>query len=437
MNTLLALTFVLSSQNLTPCEDFRSAYCMTLDVPENPEQPKARQISVKVMVAKSTSRNKKEDPIFFLAGGPGQSATSVAPHIVGLFRELRQSRDIVFVDQRGTGDSNGLECESESNTLADALRVEFDFEALEKCRKSYDADLRFYTSLYAANDLDAVRKTLGYKTINLFGVSYGTRMAMVYAQEFPENTRALILDGNAPIDIKLPLHSGEDAKRALSLLERDFGEALDLSSLNLPQTVKVAHPLTGVYEEVTFSEQNVAAIIRGTLSSTTMSALIPLAMRRAKEGDFRALAGLALGDEGGISLGMFLAVVCNEDIPQITDDDLTKIDGVFLTKDTVRSLQKVCAAWPKAKAHSKKAISARALVLSGELDPVTPERWAKIVQKRIERSTLVTVPQSGHGTWTKKCARDMMRDFLDDKALDNSCLKNIKREPFFKNELGP
>jgi len=185
-----------------------NAECGKLSVLENPDDPKGRRISLNIQRLPAISPLAAADPLFILTGGPGQAATEFADYVAPLFRDVRKKRDIILLDQRGTGQSNPLDCEPEEeeedwtiNDAASQLKREV---LLQHCLDSYDADLRFYSTTYAMADLDKVRAALGYQRINLWGVSYGTRAALVYMRDYPEQVRTAILDGSAPVNMMIP-----------------------------------------------------------------------------------------------------------------------------------------------------------------------------------------------------------------------------------------
>ncbi len=198
------------------------AYCGTLSVFENRDTREGRKIDLYIVVLPALSRDAKPDPVFFLAGGPGQGAAQLARGLRDLFRRVQADRDIVLVDQRGTGKSHPLNCKSDSDSLADINEPDqTGLDRLKKCMAGYDADLRLYTTPIAMDDLDEVRRYLGYDTINIYGGSYGTRAALVYLRQHEANVRAMVIDGVAPPDMRLPLFFARDAQRALDLLLAD------------------------------------------------------------------------------------------------------------------------------------------------------------------------------------------------------------------------
>ncbi|RPI33653.1 MAG: alpha/beta fold hydrolase, partial [Chloroflexota bacterium] len=195
----------------------KEAKCGTLTVYENREAGSGRQIDLRIAVIPSISRNPAPDPLFFLTGGPGQAATESFPVMASAFERIQQKRDIVLVDQRGTGQSNPLKCpvlDEDLENQADDAYMDF----LNTCLESLDADPRLYTTWIAMQDLDQVREALGYQQINLYGVSYGTRAVLTYLKQYPDRVRSVILDGVVPQDEVLGIDVGRDAQRALDMI---------------------------------------------------------------------------------------------------------------------------------------------------------------------------------------------------------------------------
>src|SRR4030095_13394287 len=164
----------------------REARCGTLSLPENPDAPEGTKIRLRYAVVPAVARQKAPDPIFVLAGGPGQAATRAAAGILPLFRQLNATRDIVFVDQRGTGGSNALECERPpaNAPLAQSFDLARTRARLADCLRRQRADLAQYATWIATRDVDAVRAALGAQQVNLWGGSYGTRAALEYLRQF-------------------------------------------------------------------------------------------------------------------------------------------------------------------------------------------------------------------------------------------------------------
>jgi pimeloyl-ACP methyl ester carboxylesterase len=460
---------------LEPCpasDDIEDGLCGALEVFEDREAAAGRTISLRVVVLPALSGKSLPDPLFFLAGGPGQAASELTELLRPVFWEINRTRDLVFVDQRGTGASNPLTCEFEAETPSEAVLLnpwedellrEQMIEKLQACLAEFDADPRLYTTPIAMDDLDDVREALGYDTINLLGGSYGTRAGLVYLRRHPERVRTAILDGLAPVSLKLPLYMGRDAVRALDLLIGDcaadsscdaaypkLGAQLQalLESLEQgPVRETVDHPQTGRPTEVVVSRTWLASIVREPLYSSDLSVLLPLAISQAAKGDYGPLAAMAMGVAGNSSLstGMFLSVVCSEDMPAITavDRELAANDPFFGT-DLVDSQTALCEVWPRGELpdhYSDPVESDRpVLLLSGLLDPVTPPRWAAKVGQSLTNAREIVVPGVGHNTIPVGCMPELMAEFIEQESaegLDFSCVEKVERPRFFDSTLGP
>ena len=193
------------------------AQCGTYKVAENPAEPDGRQLELQLAwIPVDEDAEVAPDPVFLLAGGPGQAAKMVYPAASAAFKDVLDKRNVILLDQRGTGGSNPLECDVDEDiepTTEAAVR------ATEQCRDalSKKADLRFYTTTDAVRDLETVRKALGVDQVNLVGVSYGTRVAQQYAMRHPDHTRTIVLDSVAPNELILGNEFAANLEQALDL----------------------------------------------------------------------------------------------------------------------------------------------------------------------------------------------------------------------------
>jgi pimeloyl-ACP methyl ester carboxylesterase len=455
---------------LKPCRlegTGRQALCGTHEVWEDRAAKKGRKVPLKVVVVPALAGSPEPDPLVLLAGGPGQGAAKLAGHMVPVLERIQRNRDLVFVDQRGTGDSRPLACDPvpPDAPLAKQFDSHFYEEEFRKCLAGYDADVRLYTTPIAMDDLDEVREALGYQKLNLYGVSYGTRAALVYMRQHPEHVRTVILEGVAPMSLLLPLYVARDSQRALELLfthcEQDAEckkrypdlrgrfEALLAQLQQAPVHTKVEHPLTGVPEEFTLTRDAFTGVLRGLLYMPEAASLVPLVLDRATQGDWRPLVaihhGMSSGINGNMSQGMFLSVVCAEDAPHISPEAIEReTKGTWLGSAGVSNLLLPCAFWPKGelpKDYREPVKSdAPVLLLSGELDPVTPPSWGDDAKKTLTHSLHVTLPGVGHGTSSIGCARALMEDFVNRgsvEGLASKCGEGLKRPPFFTSFAGP
>ena len=466
-----------AAQSETNLEDCRldgvsvPARCGSLTVHEDRTAGDGRTIDLKIVVIPAVSDNPEPDPLFFLAGGPGQAATEVAGMMLPLLADVRRNRDLVFVDQRGTGGSGRMTCaffesDVDEQQLGESLQVDtLPLDDLRECLAEVEtvADPRRYTTPVAMDDLDDVRAALGYETINLFGGSYGTRAGLVYMRRHPERVRTAVLDGLAPVSMRLPSNVSVDAHRALDRLFADCAadagcnEAFpDLAQTfarviaNLeanPQPLDATHPRTGEPFALTLTAAGFAGGLRGVLYSPTLASLVPWTIARAAEGDLAPyLAQIApLVDSGEVlDLGMFLSVLCAEDVSQIADGDAERLaaDGV-LGRLLIEVTTGACTVWPAADLPAGYFEPVRsdtpALLLSGGLDPVTPPRWGEEVLAGLSDARHLVAPGAGHGVIARGCADELVAEFIETGShadLDAGCLERIRRPPFLLSAAG-
>ncbi|MEO8059041.1 MAG: alpha/beta hydrolase [Burkholderiales bacterium] len=457
------------AQPLTECRVAglrHSVQCGVLQRALDPARPDGPKIDIHYVVAPALARRKLPDPVFLLAGGPGQSAITLAPNMLALFARLNNRRDIVFVDQRGTGQSAPLECaDPQRESLAEQADPDRPFKRLMECKAALlklpyikePADLGFFTTPLAMQDLDAVRRALGAERINLVGASYGTRAALDYARQFPQTVRRSVIDGVAPPDMVLPASFSTDGQAAFDKLLADCEREpackkafptlrADWLALlaSLPRAVSAAHPVTGLPERFTLTREMVLAAVRGPLYAPAFAAALPAAIGAAAQGRFEALIGMGslMSSRKGaqLAIGMHFSVVCAEDLPLL--DKATDLPGSDFGADQATLYRRACAEWPRgvvpAGFYSVATSATPVLLLSGGLDPATPPRHGERVAKLLGANALhVIVPNAGHGVMSIGCMRDVIYRFIDstdDKealAVDAACVKSIPRPPAF------
>lgn len=457
------------TDRLQPCagdDTPNDALCGTFTVFENRATKQGRQIDLNIVVLPALRADAAPDPLFFLAGGPGQGAAKMSKTIREMYRRVQTDRDIVLVDQRGTGKSNPLECIEQDDSLRVLMETpESALAKLKTCLSGYDADLTQYTTTIAMDDLDDVRAHLGYDKINIYGGSYGTRAGLVYMRQHGEHVRAAVLDGLAPTNMRLPLFFPRDAERAFNLLVTDcegdegcrkaypdFGQRFRALMARLesgPPTVAVTHPRTGERGEVRIDARLVANVIVMVLYSPMASALVPAIVERAEQNDFQGMLALAgLNDSGGesnMSVGMQLSVICAEDAPRITPEETARESAGTLFGQYVMQMQRdACAFWPRGSVDASfyEPVTSRipTLVMSGELDPVTPPVWGEDTAKHLPASKHIVMPGTGHTAGGTGCGLRIIKAFLDAGTTDNldtTCVATVRRPPFFLTPAGP
>ncbi|MFL5541863.1 MAG: alpha/beta fold hydrolase [Longimicrobiaceae bacterium] len=392
--------------------------CGVIRVSENPGAPRGRQLSLRVVVLRARSSPAEPDAVFYLSGGPGQAATAGAAAVARELAEVRERRDVVLVDQRGTG-PDGLQCSLGRHGDAARAWVTGDFPPgrLEACRRRWGADLRFYLTVNYVEDLERARAALGYARVDLVGVSYGTRPALAYLRRYPERVRTLTLRGVYPPSAPLPLNVARDAQAVLDRLAADH-PALpgDVArALARANSAPARLPVEGGREK-----GDTLVVTRDVLAGSLLMALygragaeqVPAAARAAAEGRPEALvsigAGAMLSLAQTLSPGLYLSVVCSEDVVQIRPGE-GAAPGTFLGDLLVRNLERVCASWPRGRPPAGYTEPVRsdvpALVISGDADPVTPPRWGALVASTLPRGAHLVLAGEGHIPSFPPCAR--------------------------------
>jgi pimeloyl-ACP methyl ester carboxylesterase len=444
------------------------ALCGVLARPLDPATPQGHPIDIHFAVLPSLARNKKSDPVFFFAGGPGQSALALAGPVSRLLARLQNRRDVVLIDQRGTGRSAPLRCDDAALTrpLAEQFDPQRQLAEIERCRLALQAlphgDLRMYTTTLAMHDAEAVRRRLGAHSINLVGASYGTRAALEYMRLFPQAVRRAVLDGVAPPDMVLPLAAALDAQAAFDALlaacDADVTCKTHHPSLRaqwaqllagLPREVSVPHPVTGREERLNVSADMVQALVRQALYSPVLASALPVAIGEASAGRLAPLVGLASALGGGrrsaaLAQGMHFAVVCAEDFAPL---QAAAVPPAGVGAELATLYRQVCANWPRgvvpAGFHIVPPAPGAVLVLSGGIDPVTPPRHGeRVVLALGPQARHVVVPNAGHGVLALPCQRDVLFRFIDaadhGQALrvEADCAAAMPRPPAFA-PVGP
>lgn len=441
------------------------ARCGTLEVWENRATRAGRRIPIRFVVIPGTGAQPAQEALTYLAGGPSDAATGAAAWMPRLFGPARQGRDILLVDQRGTGESNPLNCvlygprEDAASYLGPFLPADRVRACVPDLQRK--ADLAHYTTDQAADDLDEVRAALGYERLDLFGGSYGTRLALVYMRRHPARVRSAVLLGVVPTDAALPLRTAPDAQRALDgvvaeceaeaacraafpELRADARRSLERVAGG-PVQVDVVNPATGEPARIAFTRDLYAEAVRYLLYGAGSAGLVPVMVHQAAGGDFGPIAETALDrrmnlvDSG--SHGVYLAVTCAEDVPYADPAEGARLaSGTFLGDYRLRDQRAACAAWPRApidpRFREPVVSDAPTLIISGEWDPATPPGDGERVARHLRNSLHVVVPHGAHGFGgleNASCIDRLMNDFVraaSVAALDTACVRTVRRRPF-------
>lgn len=421
--------------------------CGVIAVRENPADNNSRMIDLHVLRLPAVTLRAAADPLMIISGGPGQSAIKLAKDFPWLFADVRKQRDLIFVDQRGTGKSSPLECElgeTPDNHLSSEQQHQQFLDQLQQCAESHAAVAPYYVTPFAIDDMEVVRQTLGYEKLNLWGVSYGTRVALSYLRAYPQQVRSVILDGVAPAGMDLSKSWLVDNQRALSLIaeqchdneacQQRYGDIQSHYQALLERlagnavTVDVNHPRTAHSTSLQIDPVKLEGLVRMSMYSRDLARLLPFFIHEAIEQRYQPLAGalLVMNDQDftGISYGMHYTVLCNEDYqaPEAGQE----------VNSSIRFMGQACAFWPKAElpdSYYQPVVSdVPVLILSGDRDPVTPPRWGESVKENLSQSRHIVVPGGHHFVSGEGCVRQLMTLFIQSGSvqdMDTSCVNNI------------
>lgn len=434
------------------------ARCGTFLVPENRRLARSRMLPLRLVILPSRS-TRPRDPVFILSGGPGQPATDQAQYYHGGWQS--ENHEIVLMDLRGTGEGTALSCSlggSDDDLQGYLDGYLADGAGYAACRDALQqrADLLQYTTMNAMRDLDELRQALGYRRINLEGGSYGTRAAITYIRMFPQRVHAALLFSLVPIENRSPLYHAAAAQRAFSLLvgqcradaacraaypdiDGDLQAVLERLRAE-PARVRVPHPVTALPTEVRLGASGFADALRVMLYSIDSGRRVPLFLKRARAGDLVPFAEAALRSSRrfaqSIRPGLLLSFTCAEDVSRIRPEEVAKeTTGSFIGDQRVRNQMAACSVWPKGDVPQDyyRPLRSRvpAILVSGDLDPVTPPSWGEIALRYFPNGMHVVIP--GTHTPTNDCVNELGRKlFLTGsvRGLDGNCAAATKLPPF-------
>ena len=440
------------------------ARCGTLEVPEDPARPDGRRIELAYAVVGAPTRQPRPDPVFYLAGGPGQSARDVLPLMRHTLREVNQNRDLIFLDQRGTGASNALRCDF--GAVDPFLEPDPDVikSLYRDCLDSLDADVRHYLTQDAARDLNALREHLGYGQINLVGTSYGTRLAQVYLRAYPDHVRSMILDGVVPTRLVLGSEHGRALDDALGRIlarcsddpacnERFPDLPAKLADLAMryesSRQLTLVHPRSGRDQVMDLNRDGLAQALRMLTYAPQSQALLPLlideaARREVPERIASQLMQIYEQLDAMISVGLEAAIGCSEDWPHWQTMDATAEADTLLGPGMREGRQMICEIWPQGDVpddfHTPFQSEVPVLLMSGEFDPVTPPRYGEEAAAQYPNHRHLVGQGQGHGILGPPCTSMLAARFINDldvEGLDTTCMDRLGPTPFFIDLLGP
>ncbi len=428
-------------------------FCGTFRVPEDRTRPRGRTIALNIVVMPSLAAAPDADPVVYLAGGGVTAATRYVGMLDRVFRQLRERRDILLVDQRGTGGSNPLECAA-VGPLPPPSGLPAYVAAVRSCAAELQrrADLRQYTTSPAMDDLDAVRAWLGYERLNLMGVSYGTWAAQVYLRQHPSHVRSVTLLGPMPIDVpmfvEIPRNAQEALDRVLGACEQDaacrrgFPEVRRELQPALQRLAEAPRSLEVRPEEgaapvrVLVDDRLLIDILYAALGSGRSVGDIPQFIHAAFEGRLEPIAELAAQELAAppppvppAPKGVFLSLLCAEMLPRMSPGDIgAATAGSFLGDYQLRSQLAQCGVWPAARVARSFRTPVRTdlpvLVMAGTLDHTTPPRYGERLVANFPHGRFIEMPGRGHMD-ADRCVAGIVASFLvsgSTDGLDTACL---------------
>ncbi len=441
------------------------ALCGELTVPLDPSNPSGETLTLTIAKVPARTNKPQSDPFTLIAGGPGQSATESFPPVAAAFRHILLERDIYLIDQRGTGESHKLTCENDDSSL-----FEFDPELIsqqaKECRESLPYDHRFFTTSVAVQDMELVRKALGIEQWNIYGVSYGSRVALHYLRRFPDQVRTLILDAVVAPEVALGPEIAVMAERALDAMfarcENDnscneaFPGLATKANALISSLKKESRPVqyedlnSGQLRTLDFDHQHLAVTLRLMSYSAYGNAILPSMLFDASENNnlapFARQAELQVRSIGNsIANGMHQAVVCTEDEPFTDiDDGREQSTDTYLGADLIDAFKISCEQWEAGVIDDdfKQAVESTVptLLLSGSADPITPPEYAERAMAKLANAKHIVNEHQGHMQAASGCMPSILAQFIklgDVKQLDTACLKRLTAPPFFIDANGP
>lgn len=449
----------------------RTVQCAWYEVPENHDEPEGKRIQLFITRLPAKKSKKAVDPVLFLAGGPGQSASEAYLHIDYKFGRLNKDRDFYLIDQRGTGHSNYLGCNESLERQYEQFAYEQDAEKikalLQQCFDELPGDSRFYTTSVAIQDFESVRSALSIKQWNLFGVSYGTRSGIHYMRKHPGAIRTAMLDSLVPPDLPLLQDIATNSQKTLSVLFQRCHDNIDcverfpdleneITSLfsrleETPVITKVENFRTGQLEDISFHHNHLAILIRLYLySADSLAVLPPLLYETSANNNFapllRTYNNLMSSFAGIMAPGMHNAVICTEDYPflQANEQTLARDEQTYIGARILEAMQLSCDIWPQGvmdEDFKEPLVSdIPTLLISGEHDPITPPENGEIVKASLSNATHWVLKAQGHFPSVEGCVPYLISNFVTSATttgMDASCLERIEATPLFTNFNGP
>ena len=432
------------------------AECFTLERLEDPNNPASKAFTLHAARLKSLTISQKS-PLIFLAGGPGQSAIEVGGRVGQVMKPILADRDIVFLEQRGTGSSNGFKCEVEDQDVyAELFNAAISRDFAEICLDNFEGDLSQYNTPNAIHDFAAMVQAMGYKKINLYGGSYGSRAALVFMRRYPALIDSVILDGIAPVEAIVgpfanhgfhslnllfdACESEPSCNETYPQLRQHYWQLWDRVS-QAPIDTTIFNPSSLKPQRFQLDDSKLFQLTISNLYSQQQRQLLPFVFEQAHEENFAPMAGLlAASGDNGIYSGLMANIVCNEDIRRASPAQLKQDSATPFANISVKFWQSLCEIWPVYSLPDEYYLPVKSdipvLALSGKLDPVTPPAWGDMAVTNLANATHLIAENAGHIVGLRGCGPKLVRQFLNkpDQPLENTdCLAELPKVTFMRS----
>lgn len=430
------------------------AECMIVQLPENHAQPNGKQLDIHVTVLPPSGGQPTKEPLYFFAGGPGQGASELGDFYDLILRRARRGREMILIDQRGTGRSKPFNCPVSNNPLESGDTI------ARACLADNDHDPKYYTSDSFIKDVNLIRQMLGHNKISIMGISYGTRAALLYAKAHEENVYSMVLDSVAPPHVPAYINDAQYASDILGniidacVATQDCNSAFpdlrsDLASLllQLDEEPVVFNVLEGEGFELTIDRELFLSGFRNPLYAPQSARIVPFIINEALNGNFDPWLALTdFGNQqnnGGVATGLFLSVQCAEEVPALQNREDEISEAIF--PGAYQSfLKDACSVWPSGPVpddfNTPVKVSTPTLIISGNLDPITPPALGEAAAKHLPNSIHIIANNVGHSVTGNGCSDRLIAEFLDNpepSEIDGSCLGDLSRPAFVVGRFGP
>ena len=413
-----------------------SAKCGTLLVPENRDTGIGLRIGLRIVVIPARRKPARPHAFTYLAGGPGGAATQQTAAVNSIWSGVHERHDILLVDQRGTGGSHPLVCPPPPENPDVGVMI-------KACLASLNGDSTQYGTAAAADDLEAVRRALDYRSLDLYGISYGATLAQVYLARHQRSVRTVTLDGATLLDVPFWDRFALNGQRALDLTARRCARepacarAFPIWPAQFRSLIEAwnAKPVQ-VAPELTLSGNDLAGLIQSMTLNAASAAWIPLVVSRVARGDYAPLVG-QIPSSGGENPLMYWSIWCNERWVGLDASGPwgTYLDGYVASQ--LENYRSACAYVPDHTEPVSNLARVRsnvpALALVGGADPQDPAGNIAGLGAAMPKARVVVVPEHGHGVGQYGCLPRLVALFVDRASaatLDTRCVRTIKAPPF-------